>query len=90
MEIRELPRGPVIRIQCFHCCGPGINPLSWETKISQASWYSKKNERDREKMEIVFTSGFRINANCWCNFDYMTMAFLNFFAYILEYRAESP
>ena len=62
---------------------------SWETKISQASWYIKKvRERERERMEIVFTSGFSINANCWCNFDYMTKAFLNFFAYMLEYKVD--
>ena len=24
----EFPGGPMVRTQCFHCCGPGFDPWS--------------------------------------------------------------
>ena len=42
--LREFSGGPVVRTQCFHCCGPGFHP-SWGIKIPQASYCGQKRER---------------------------------------------
>ena len=41
---KEFPGGPVVGIQCFHCCGPQLDP--WlGTKIPQAMWHSWKKSK---------------------------------------------
>ena len=42
-KIREFPSGPVVRTQCFHCCGPGSIP-GQGTQIPQAMQYRKKKK----------------------------------------------
>ena len=39
----EFPGGPVVRIQCFYCCGLGSIP-GQGTKILQATWHCQKNK----------------------------------------------
>ena len=51
-DLREFPDGPVVKIQCFHCHGPGSIP-SLGTKILQATHsVAKKRERERDLNEI--------------------------------------
>ena len=38
---REFPGGPVVRTQCFHCCGLGSIP-GRGTKIPQDVWHGQK------------------------------------------------
>ena len=55
----EFPGGPVIRIQRFHCHGPGSIPGEG-TKITQPTWCSqkKKKERKKKKKDFVFHIAF--------------------------------
>ena len=41
----ELPGGPVVRTQCFHCWGPGKIP-GWGTKILQAMQHDQKKKKN--------------------------------------------
>ena len=51
-DLREFPDGPVVKIQCFHCHGPGSIP-SQGTKILQAT-HSVAKKRERERLERNF------------------------------------
>ena len=46
----EFPGGLVVRIQGFHCCGPGSIP-GQETKIPQVAAFGKKKKKKKERKE---------------------------------------
>ena len=46
-EDRELPGSPMVRTQCFHCCGPGSIP-GQGTKLLHGV---VKKERERERRQ---------------------------------------
>ena len=39
---KEFPGGEVVKIQCFHCCGPGLDPWSWNKDPASHMAKSKK------------------------------------------------
>ena len=42
---REFPGGPVVRTQCFHCCGPRVQSLIGnEDPASHTAWPKKKKK----------------------------------------------
>ena len=44
----EFPGGSVVRIQCFHCHGPGSTPCQG-TKILQVTMHSQKEKKKKAK-----------------------------------------
>ena len=62
----EFPGGPVVRIWCFHCRGPGSIP-DRGTEIPQAAWCGQKkkcmNKMGQKEMRVgkkMVTPGIRI------------------------------
>ena len=51
----KFPGSPVVRIQHFHCWGPGSIP-SWATKIPQAMWHGQKKKVEMPKMALFITA----------------------------------
>ena len=53
-EDRELPGSPMVRTQCFHCCGPGSIPGQGTRMLHSAV---KKERERRQKYKIGAKKG---------------------------------
>lgn len=53
--MRELPGGPVLRIQCFHCRGMGSVP-GWGTKDPASCLTQQKKKKKRKMVQKVKNS----------------------------------